>query len=182
MTHSRVPTARSGAGSFVALVLALAAAAPAAAFNFGNMMNPGSWFGGGDRYDDYGPYGYPPPPPPAYGYGATYGAVPYAYAPAAATPAPVAPAPSSDSDDSEKRIRQLERRIQELEAAAREPRYTAPAAPAPGFAGQDYGQVSASPPHTASSQPVAPGTYVAPQGLVFRPLDLPDTNSGTPTE
>jgi hypothetical protein len=54
---------------------------PAAAFNFGNMMNPGDWFGGNDRdrddyyYDDY--YG---PPGGGYGYPGAYQGYPgYSY-------------------------------------------------------------------------------------------------------
>lgn len=50
---------------------------PAQAINFGDMMNPGRWFGGGknrdrygDYYDDYGPYGGP-------GGGGPYGAGPW---------------------------------------------------------------------------------------------------------
>jgi hypothetical protein len=55
----------------------------AQAINFGDMMNPGKWFGGGDRdryYDDYrygGPYGRWGGP---YGYGGPYGwGGPYGY-------------------------------------------------------------------------------------------------------
>jgi hypothetical protein len=68
---------------------------PAVADGFGpmNMMNPGKWFGGNDRYgrdDDY-------PPPPPMGYGAPYGApLPYGGAPGYASPMPggaYAPAP-----------------------------------------------------------------------------------------
>ena len=52
---------------------ALLTTGTAQAINFGDMMNPGRWFGGDhDRYDDryyggygYGPYGYP--------YGGPYG-------------------------------------------------------------------------------------------------------------
>ena len=50
------------------VAVALLAAGPAAGFDFGNMMNPGDWFGGDDDYyDDYyggpgpGRGGYPPP-------------------------------------------------------------------------------------------------------------------------
>jgi len=59
-------------------------ASSATAMDFGNMMNPSKWMGGGkdrDRYDDYygGPgYGYPGGPygyggAPGYGYGGTPG-------------------------------------------------------------------------------------------------------------
>jgi hypothetical protein len=41
------------------------AALPAQAADFGDFMNPGKWFGGGNNDRDYyGPYGYP-----GYGYG-----------------------------------------------------------------------------------------------------------------
>lgn len=110
------------------------------AFNFGNMMNPGRWFGNNnndrydDRYDDgywggpygggpygspYGGYGYPG----AYGapYGAPYGmpgfgAPPVGYgAPgygAAPAAAPAQQAPSRSSSE----VEALKRRIEELEA------------------------------------------------------------------
>lgn len=65
------------------------------AFDFGNMMNPSKWMGGGDRYDDYddGPYGRPwggpyggGPPGGPYGggpWGGPYGGGPWggAYGP-----------------------------------------------------------------------------------------------------
>lgn len=138
-----------------ALLLALGAVSSAHAVNFGDMMNPGKWFGGSkDR--DIGPYGpeVPPPgygydvPPPGYGGGAPYGygspayggpgagyGVPaYGVPPAGAygQPMPAAPgygqpagpgygqAPAAappTGADAEARIRQLERRIQELERA-----------------------------------------------------------------
>jgi len=54
------------------------------AFNFGDMMNPGKWMGGGnrDRYydDDYGPYGGPYGGPGGggpYGYGGPWGGGPW---------------------------------------------------------------------------------------------------------
>jgi hypothetical protein len=55
------------------------------AFNFGDMMNPGKWMGGGngDRYydDDYGPYGGPYGGGPwgggPYGYGGPWGGGPW---------------------------------------------------------------------------------------------------------
>lgn len=79
-----------------------------------NMMNPGRWFGGRDRYDDdyYGRGGYPPPPP---GYGAPpprYGTSAYA-PPASVAPAAAAPAPDTAH---QAHLRELENRIRELEA------------------------------------------------------------------
>lgn len=135
-------------------------AASAAAFNFGDMMNPNRWFGG-DRYD----YVPPPPPPPSYGYTA-----PYAYAPpAGAAPSVAAPAPDAAPDQTqaaEERIRQLERRIEQLESMTSGAYQSSP------------------PPHAAlpapSTRPVpgappAAGPASAPRELpaemVFRPLD-----------
>lgn len=61
---------------------ALVTTGPVHAINFGDMMNPGRWFGGDrDRYDDRyyggGPYGYGGP----YGWGGPYGGWggPYGY-------------------------------------------------------------------------------------------------------
>jgi len=48
----------------VALGGSLMTSGAAQAANFGDFMNPGKWFGGNDRDDYYGPYGYP-----GYGYG-----------------------------------------------------------------------------------------------------------------
>lgn len=73
-------------------------ALPAAAFDFGNMMNPGEWFNGNRDRDDYygdyygppGGYGYPYPYEAAPGYGAPgYGVPAYSapgYTPGYATP------------------------------------------------------------------------------------------------
>jgi hypothetical protein len=53
--------------SAMLVAVTLMAAGPVSAFDFGNMMNPGEWFGGNDDYYDdyYGPGpgwgGYPPP-------------------------------------------------------------------------------------------------------------------------
>jgi len=112
------------------------------AFNFGDMMNPGRWFGGKNRdryndYDDFGPYGPGPFGPygggpyggpygggpwggpyggaPGYGYPGAYGAAPYA-APPAAPARPAAPAQSSGSKGE---IDALKRRIEELESQTR---------------------------------------------------------------
>jgi hypothetical protein len=124
---------------------------PAQAINFGDMMNPSRWMGGGknrDRYDDYyddygpyggpwgggpwggGPYGGPYGAPyggygaPGYGYGAPgygYGAPGYVGAPAAAA-APAAPAaPSQSGSTSKSEIDALKRRIEELEATQKTP-------------------------------------------------------------
>jgi len=136
----------------------------AQAFNFGDMMNPGRWFGGSPDRGDYAAYGYdvPPPPPyaagggygypgqPAYGYPAYGGQPGYGYqVPAAPAhygqPAipPAVPENASVDSASERRIRVLEQRIRELEAAQAVP------APVP--------QSSAAPP----SRPE----------MVFRPMD-----------
>jgi hypothetical protein len=74
------------ASTLVTVALAGAIAwttAPAA--NFGDWMNPGKWFGGGDRDRDYygrgygyGPYGYPGYGYPGWGYGG-YGYPGYGY-------------------------------------------------------------------------------------------------------
>jgi len=67
------------------LLLALGGASVAQAFNFGDMMNPGKWFGGKSNRDDYGggaPYGYGGGAPYGYGGGAPYGyggGAPYGY-------------------------------------------------------------------------------------------------------
>jgi hypothetical protein len=133
---------------------------PAQAFNFGDMMNPGRWMGGGknrDRYDedyygDYGPYGGPwgggpwgggpygggPYGGPYGGYGAPgygYGAPGYMGAPMAApAPAPAAPAaPAQSGSSSKSEIDALKRRIEELESSQKSQQAPAtdwPSAPA----------------------------------------------------
>jgi hypothetical protein len=117
-----------------ALVAILASAAastsvPSSAFNFGDMMNPSRWMGGGrDRdygYDD-GPWG---GPGYGYGYGPGYGVPGYGYggypgyygygapglygAPPVATPTYSAPPSGATSEQSE--LEQLRKRVQELE-------------------------------------------------------------------
>jgi hypothetical protein len=80
------------ASSAFALAVTMAAAPSVYAAGFGDMFNPGRWFGGNNDDDYYydGPYGaygpglygapgYGPYGAPGYGYG--YGAVPYGYAP-----------------------------------------------------------------------------------------------------
>jgi hypothetical protein len=114
------------------------------AFNFGDMMNPGKWMGGGnrDRYydDDYGPYGGPWGGGP--GYGGPWGGGPYGYgggpwgggygpygglpryaAPAAPAAPAAAPQPKSSASSSssssnvrDAQIDALKRRIDQLEA------------------------------------------------------------------
>ena len=122
------------------------------AFNFGDMMNPGRWMGGGDRDryydDDYygGPYGGGPWGGGPYGgpyggpgfggpYGAPgfggYGAPPVGYgapAPAYSAPAPAASAPKEGTSSNTKsaEIEALKRRIDELEAKQQPPAYTPP--------------------------------------------------------
>ncbi len=118
----------------------------AQSMDFGDMFNPGRWFGGNDDYyyedgpwGGYGPYG----PYAPYGYGAPgyspYGAPGYGYAPApgyaapgyAAPPAPAA-APSTTTDGAKDReIEALKQRIEQLEnrqgrVAPRAPVGTAP--------------------------------------------------------
>jgi len=122
---------------------ALAYSPMSQAFNFGDMMNPGKWMGGGDdRYDDYyedgpyggpwgggpygyggpwgggpwggGPYGYGAGPGGGYGYPGAYGA-PRTAAPAQAPAAKSAPAASSSSNVKDAEIEALKRRIDELE-------------------------------------------------------------------
>ena len=156
----------SGAAGLAAVALCMVLAPQAQAVNFGDMMSPGKWFGGGNNRDD-GPY----VPPPGYGAGAPYGygappygapaggsgAAPYGMPPGGGygqqvpppadgqqvppsaygqqVPPPVygqppAAAPAQ-ADDSEARIKALEQRIQELEAAQRAPRQQMPAAPMP---------------------------------------------------
>ena len=125
------------------LAAVLIMAAPTVhAIGFGDMFNPGRWFGGGD--DDYyydegpwgpygpGPYGGAPGYAPYGGYGgyAPYGApgygapgygapVPGYGAPAYSAPAQTVPtqSPPSRSDDAkDKEIEALKRRIEQLEA------------------------------------------------------------------
>ncbi len=119
------------------------------AAGFGDMFNPGRWFGGkkddyyyddgpyGGPYGGYGPYG----APYGGGYGAPYGAPGYGYpaapgyaAPGYAAPgyaAPMAPStPSAPADTGaakDAEIEALKRRIEQLEG-----RQSGPAAPAAG--------------------------------------------------
>jgi hypothetical protein len=117
------------------------------AFDFGDMMNPGKWMGGGhDRYDDDyggpwggGPYGAGGPLGGPYGGGGPwggYGPGPYRggpYAPpgyygapgrpgGATVPAPAAPAPAAKAPASNNsKIEALQRRIEELESQRQKP-------------------------------------------------------------
>jgi hypothetical protein len=134
------------------------------AFNFGDMMNPGKWMGGGnrDRYydDDYGPYGGPYGGPwgggpgycggpwggGPYGYGAPWGGYgPYGGYPRPAAPAAPAAGPqpksSSSSSSSSSNVRDaqidaLKRRIDELEAKQQ----SVPPAPPPSDWGSNSSQ------------------------------------------
>jgi hypothetical protein len=129
------------ASSAFALAVTMAAAPSVYAAGFGDMFNPGRWFGGNNDDDYYydGPYGgaygpglygapgYGPYGAPGYGYG--YGAVPYGYAPGltpgvapgyvapvVVAPATIAPATGTvDAKDQE--IEALKRRIEQLETA-----------------------------------------------------------------
>lgn len=125
------------------LAAALIIAAPAAqAVNFGDMFNPGRWFGNDDEYyydegpwgpygpgpygapgyGPYGGYGYGPygapgygAPAPGYGYGGPgYGAAPQTGPGQPAQPPQPSQSQSEDAKDQE--IQALKRRIEELEA------------------------------------------------------------------
>jgi hypothetical protein len=169
-------TSSHGLRLVATLCVAAGLSAPVYAVNFGDMMNPGSWFGGNRDTDDRR-YGRDVPPPgyygaPAYGYGAPYGypqggAAPYAYgqpAAPAATPAspygaPAASAPAAPkADDSEARIRELEQRIKELEAARQPPAY-APASPSAGVPQTSPGYAPLPP---AAGSPQTSPAYVPP--------------------
>lgn len=115
-----------------ALVLALGltqglwvGAATAEGFGPMNMMNPNKWFGNRDNDDDYYAgrgYGHPGYGAPGYGMPG-YGGQPrgYGYAPPQPPQPPAAPSRSdgrSDSGDTaaDRRIRELEERIRQLES------------------------------------------------------------------
>lgn len=135
----------SAFGAAGAVALAIAYTPVSQAFNFGDMMNPGKWMGGGDRYDDDwyggpGPYGPGPYGPGSYGggpwgggpYGGPYGPGPYGgpgygapgvygapgYQKGPTATAPRAPASSSSASENVKdaEIEALKRRIEELES------------------------------------------------------------------
>lgn len=129
-TTTNVRLAFAAVGTATALLIA---APVAQAFNFGDMMSPGRWFGGNNNDDDYyydgpygaGPYGGPYGAPfgaPGYGYGyapGAYGVPPVApgyVAPAVVPAAPAAPA-STSSSDKDREIEALKRRIDQLEAS-----------------------------------------------------------------
>jgi hypothetical protein len=134
--------------SLAVSAVALVALSPLAqAMNFGDMFNPGRWFGGNDDdyyYDEgpYGPYGapygygapgYAPYGAPGYGYGPAPGyAAPGYAAPGYAAPTYAAPAaaPAAVTDGAKDReIEALKQRIEQLESRQSAP---APAAaPAP---------------------------------------------------
>jgi hypothetical protein len=139
----------------------------AAAFDFGNMMNPSRWFGGGrDYHDDYydGPWG------PGYGPGpGYYGAPPVYGAPGYAPPAYGAPAygyaqpaysaPASTDTASTEEIRKLKRRIEELEqeqAAIQAGTYNSyPSYPSPAPAAQSGYDATGAADGTGSAYPNA---------------------------
>lgn len=147
----------------VGLVSALMLAPAVQAIGFGDMFNPGRWFGGGDDdyYYDEGPYGPPGPYGPyggpygapgygapygAPGYGAPYGGTGYGYptAPGYAAPgysAPAAPssssAPATESrSDKDREIEALKRRIEQLESRQAAP--PPPPASAPSNGGDGW--------------------------------------------
>ena len=139
---SRNATKRLIALATVGVIGATLAYTPVSqAFNFGEMMNPGKWMGGNDRYDDDwngdgpygggpyggGPYGYGGPGPygaPGYGpYGAPGYGVPRYYRAPGRLPAPArSTAPSSSSQNTKSaEIESLKRRIEELEEKQQAP-------------------------------------------------------------
>jgi len=158
----------------LALAALMAAAPTLHAVGFGDMFNPGRWFGGNnDDYDNdyyggpYGPYGAGPYGPPGYGaygvpgYGVPgygYGAMPYGYAPGVAPNVAPGVAPGYAA-----------------------PAAAAPAATAPAVGGQDAkdqeiealkrridqleSRQSASPPSRSS------GAEGWPSAPAFRPMD-----------
>ena len=114
--------------------------AGAAGFSPFNMVSPGRWMGGNNRYNDgpgygapgygygYGaPHGYGAPGygygAPGYGYGAPgYGAPSPGYANPQSGSSYSAPSPTPSQDnDSQARIRELEQRIMELESSQQQP-------------------------------------------------------------
>jgi len=117
--------------------------AGAAGFSPFNMMSPGRWMGGGNRYNDgyyndgpgygapgygYGaPHGYGAPGygygAPGYGYGAPgYGAPNSGYAnPQSGGSYTAPPSTPSHDGDSQARIRELEQKIMELESSQQQP-------------------------------------------------------------
>lgn len=180
-TSSRFLVALAAAGAIGA---SLAYTPVSYAFNFGDMMNPGRWMGGGnrDRYDDDyyggpygegpwggpyggGPWGGGPYGGPGFGgpYGAPgyggYGAPPVGYgapAPAYSAPAPAAAAPkeSTSSNTKSAEIEALKRRIDELEAKQQAPAYAPPPS--------DWG--------TTPSTPSTPSTQDWGSAPAFRPM------------
>lgn len=144
------------------LAAMLALAPTVHAIGFGDMFNPGRWFGGNDDdyyYEDgpwggpygggpYGPYGAPYGGYGAPGYGPYGGAPGYGYPPApgygapayAAPVAPAAPAAPATGSDSAKdqEIEALKRRIEQLES-----RQPAPVPAPPAAGGADTGWPSA---------------------------------------
>jgi len=141
------------------------------ALDFGNMMNPGRWFGGDhddDKWDDarYG-YGAPPygPPPPPYGYGAPAIAPAYSYGPApmVAAPgygAPTQAQPQTSTTDPAEELATLKERVRQLEEEERQKRHPPPptlappayGAPSPGPNQQAQGAAGTSPASGTSRQ------------------------------
>lgn len=154
----------------IALTALLAISSQAAhAVGFGDMFNPGRWFGGNDYYDE-GPGPYAPGPYGAPGYApyGGYGYAPYGgqgYAPpgtAYGSPAYTAPAltqpsestPQTSSSAKDREIDALKQRIEQLES-----RNAPPSRPQPSQ-GQGSGQ--------GSGQGAGEGWPSAP---AFRPVD-----------
>ncbi|QIK38847.1 hypothetical protein GWK36_13640 [Caldichromatium japonicum] len=131
MSASIVRKFKLSALSFSLCVVGLGEVSTALAFDFGNMMNPSRWFGGGDRYDRYyddwygGPWGGPYGP---YGYPGFYGApyswpgfgvppVGYGITPGyGAAPTPAQPQSSNPNRVDPKEIETLKRRVEQLES------------------------------------------------------------------
>lgn len=147
----------------IALTALLAVATPAAqAVGFGDMFNPGRWFGGDDEdyyYNDgrrgpygpgpygapgfapYGGYGYGPQGAPGYpAPGSAYGTPGYA-APGASPTSESAPSDSESDRTKDREIEALKRRIEQLESRNAPPsRPQGPQGQAPQRQGQGQGQ------------------------------------------
>jgi len=166
--------------AFLALSVVFCYAPAGRALDFGNMMNPGQWFGG-DRDDDYwddGRYGYgaPPygPPPPLYGYGAPGMAPPYGYGPAPMGAAPGYGAPTQaqsqeSTTDPAEELATLKERVRQLEEAKRQESQPPP----PTFAQPAYGAASPGDKHQA------PGATATSQASGPRPATYPYLGDST---
>ena len=179
----------AGITGSVLLLAGLLNSTTAEAF-FGNMMNPSRWFGG-DR--DYGDYYYDGPPP---GYGPGYYAAPPAYGapgyappPVYAAPAyghapPAQSAPANTGSAASDEIRQLKKRIEQLEqeresaSSARQadtygnPAGTFPVAPPASHSGYSA-PASGQPAAAAAGRPALPTPQAAPVQAAGQPGQQP---------